>query len=98
MRIMLYDRKKDSEKDACFKWQLVYKAIRFHTKATCLQQTWNYCEAIFQNMYGHVLESRLKVWVLDHKGEKNPAYLSINGYEATSNTSFMDVIGMDILV
>ena len=53
-------------------------------------------------MCGHSGERRMKVWFLDHKGEKTPAYFLVDGYEHESNTtqhsSFMDKTGMNILV
>ena len=39
-------------------------------------------------MYGHSGERMVKVWVLDDKGEKTPAFFSVHGYETETNTVY----------
>ena len=39
-------------------------------------------------MCGHGEERRVKVWVLDHKGEKTSAYFTVYGYKSETNTVY----------
>ena len=39
-------------------------------------------------MCEHDGECRVKVWVLDHKGEKTPAYFSLDACEPETNTKY----------
>ena len=51
-------------------------------------------------MCGHGGERMVKVWVLNDKDEKEPAYFLVDGYELklTQYINFMDVICMGIHV
>ena len=43
---------------------------------------------IHHNMCVHGGERIVKVWVLDDKGKKTPAYSSVDGYEPETNTAY----------
>ena len=55
---------------------------------------------IHHKMCGHGGKRTVKIWVLDHKGEKTLAYfqLMVMNLRLTQYTSIIDVIVMDVLV
>ena len=61
---------------------------------------WNQVNTFIIKMCGHGGERMVKVWVLNDKDEKEPAYFLVDGYELklTQYINFMDVICMGIHV
>ena len=61
---------------------------------------WNQVNTLIIKMCGHGGERMVKVWVLNDKDEKEPAYFLVDGYELklTQYINFMDVICMGIHV
>ena len=39
-------------------------------------------------MFGHGGDRRKTIWCLDRKGEKTPAYFSVDGYDPETNTVY----------
>lgn len=61
--------------------KFTYNACQW-TKAEAVKM----CKHIHHKMYGDGGECRVKVWILAPKGEKTPAYFSVDSYERESNT------------
>ena len=64
------------------------------------RRQWKQVNTFIIKMCGHGGERMVKVWVLNDKDEKEPAYFLVDGYELklTQYINFMDVICMGIHV